>query len=1140
MKAIQKRKVPYILISTMKLLIITGVISAATVSAFNIARASDSPWFAGDPQITIGNPDPSFSSCTVQKINVALLYPGNAGGALSANVDGCITIGESVDIASYSTPYQQWGIAVRYKGDQQFHHISGVSSGTLVSGTDTFAYLDYSGNYQYQKLTTTRNIAGALTPQSRNTIGIVTSYIFKSEQMSAWMPREDMPGSNHATYSFATSSNGRYIIAYVDYAGYVKIDLDTSHATKVYAQRSAWYYSPDIPKANAISNDGRYAFVGMGAQMIDTNGCGDNFDQGFGYGELSNQCEAVEYTTLLNSKLGYTFTNTRSKFSDDGKSLEFESILYPGRHWYGEVGAEKHVTLHHAGYVAEPPLDYLALGDSFSSGEGDTERIGTGNTALKWYRDWTDNVENKANGIPREKCHISMRSYPYKLAVNFMSLTNGNWNTIACSGATAWDVKEQGSIEYQGQSNGNTPRLDGYSHNNLKLTALSEFIPGRQKQIEFVKKYQPKVITLTMGGNDVDFGGKIFSCATGSGTCVFATSEQRTKLRDEIRDQFSNLSTLYKELAAATHNQSKIYVLGYPQFINADPNSYCDSTYQLNISESEMIVNSVIYMNNVIEEAAKSAGVKYLDIEGAFGSHRLCDTDTKHVTAITNFFGANGNERQESFHPNSMGHEDMASEIKKQLGNVSLLNYDFCPDSTREVCPDSNINSASATVPPYFGDPNIKSGSKFVYYTLTNGTLVKSERSFSFWTQSYTFGAGSKVELTLYSDPTNLGELTVRQDGSIVGEVVLPGSIPAGFHTLVAKGVSYSGEPIELYQTVEVQGADSNDIDEDGVNDSIDKCAYVEALNFDRDQDNIDDACDPEVTEPKIPYRIRTGDPARTYNNTSEKINYLYIERNIYATTITGVSGDSDPDGDGWAIIGASMGRSYSNTSIPDTAPYANFIIDNYNSGATASSAVALMPNMYLRAGDYGCVQYQPSSLTKVEQGQVRTFKLIAQATDKCRAEMPNADVDGDGRPDNTQPLYMARNGDSSKGEDPTRTYLFRNFYAAEAQLGVSDYTPTGTPVGSSNRPIQSWNLLATSKDVGYSPVISNLAITTDTSNNPWPLILARKHNSINPSSNICIAYQPDSTSQIKLSTQSTRELQLMKWKEVPEGVSCE
>ena len=64
-------------------------------------------------------------------------------------------------------------------------------------------------------------------------------------------------------------------------------------------------------------------------------------------------------------------------------------------------------------------LDCLALGDSFSSGEGDTDKNPA--TGQKYYRQWTDVNEDKAKGAPREKCHVSTRSYPYKLA-NWMGL----------------------------------------------------------------------------------------------------------------------------------------------------------------------------------------------------------------------------------------------------------------------------------------------------------------------------------------------------------------------------------------------------------------------------------------------------------------------------------------------------------------------------------------------------------------------------------------------------------------------------------------------------------------------------------------------------------------------------------------------
>ncbi|MFZ1801380.1 MAG: hypothetical protein WAW62_03405 [Candidatus Saccharimonas aalborgensis] len=58
--------------------------------------------------------------------------------------------------------------------------------------------------------------------------------------------------------------------------------------------------------------------------------------------------------------------------------------------------------------------------------------------------------------------------------------------------------------------------------------------------------------------------------------------------------------------------------------------------------------------------------------------------------------------------------------------------------------------------------------------------------------------------------------------------------------------------------------------------------------------------------------------------------------------------------------------------------------------------------------------------------------------------------------------------------------------------------------------------------------------------NIPIPYISAKKHTKDNPSSNICITYKPDTITQIKLATQSTRQLQLLKWKDIPGGVGCE
>lgn len=206
------------------------------------------------------------------------------------------------------------------------------------------------------------------------------------------------------------------------------------------------------------------------------------------------------------------------------------------------------------GYKGKPiPGDrrnvkYLALGDSFSSGEGDTDKNPA--TGRKYYRQWTDVKEDKAKGAPKEKCHVSTRSYPYKLA-NWMGLGSGPsaaWASVACSGATVYDMNWDNSGGYEGQDSP-LGRLHGYDNKGtLQKMALNEMIPGRVKQIEFVKKYQPKVITLTAGGNDVDFGGKIRSCVDPRerrDTCDWAKKDMDT-LGSQIKGQFDRLVGLYK------------------------------------------------------------------------------------------------------------------------------------------------------------------------------------------------------------------------------------------------------------------------------------------------------------------------------------------------------------------------------------------------------------------------------------------------------------------------------------------------------------------------------------------------------------------------------------------------------------------
>ena len=962
-------------------------------------------------------------------------------------------------------------------------------------------------------------------------------------------PYENMTQDDQGNiYSVGTSSvshNGKWQVLNIAEIGLVRVDMTNMSFTRV----AAWTNSYAL---TAISNDGKYIasvpFSSYQHPAIYTiASCGQSATQmqRSWYNDVSSQnlCEATDLYQPVSSALGKSFTSGYwPDFSDDGGQLKM--LASPSS------GGNRGVVISAAGY-AQTRLDYLALGDSYSSGEGDTERDRA--TGKKYYRDYT-NYEEIVGVQPREKCHISTRSYPYILAKgmalgNPMSDMTTKWQTVACSGAQKNDVTNTSS-SYKGQGKGGgeggKPRLEGYDAASLKSTAFNEFIPGRNAQIEFVKKYKPKVITLTMGGNDVGFGDKIDSCVKAISSCEFTKQSYRQKLKNELRDMYGDLTALYQQLYDASDGQSKIYVLGYPQFISDDPDATCSNTFNLNADERKMIYSSVEYFNNVIEQAAKRVGVKYVDIENALGNRKLCENAGAYVTAITGVLGWNGNDQQESFHPNADGHEAIASAIKLAVNNQSLQTYNWCqsPIVNIKLCPDFSATQDTIPTPSngYF-DEGTPTTTKLKKQQAVDPT-VKKTVLVDLKLDKYSGRPGTNFTATLHSDPIELGSLPVDSDGSIDTQITIPGTVPAGFHTLILSGETYSGEPIEYYQSVLVVSSDSADLDENGTPDTQQPCGpFLTSSNQDADLDGIDDACDPEISDTPQLYRVRQGDTTRTYAGSTEKPHYLYVERNTRASGITGITGDNDPDGDGWAIVGASQGVQYTATAVPDTGPAANFVMEG--SGANSK------PYVYLRAGGWGCASFTPNSLAKVTAGQSRTLKKVAVNTDKCRQESADDDVDGNGQPDNTQLLYEAHQGDSIRGEDPSRIYLYRSFHAAESQLGLSDYTPTGTsantiaalpliptignspndPIfGKALEPLQPWNLLATSKAGEYIPAFNKLVIIQDENSKPLPIILTKKQN------NQCIAYKPQDTGIIKFNQQNT----LTKMASVPGGVGCE
>lgn len=691
--------------------------------------------------------------------------------------------------------------------DRKMYPVEGVcaeyNSCVYMADTDAMIvkYYDYQGFKR--GLAIYKNFSKKLL-RNYNSFGDLLGYKLNTSIPPDFILKNDSNGSNWAIGSIASSSNGRWALVEVLEKGIVMIDTRDLTVRKISDNHSRYNFGWNPRFSMDITNDGKWAVIAglnIEPELLElSDACGAIVRPETNIGDaLTEPCLTLQ---MRDGSSSFT-QNMRDiydpTFSDDGGELRFFATSYT------DTARGKRVIVRAAGYSPQR-LDYLALGDSYSSGEGDTEKDSNGE---KYYRRYTDVEENKDLNIPREKCHLSTRSYPYRLAAG-MNLgeakdnASTRWQSIACGGAKIYEINDDDISFYDGQgkgaemlwSDGGYPRLKDFENKaELRFQALNEFIPGRKKQIEFVKKYKPKVITLTIGGNDVDFGGIISKCLNPLTSCSEASQSGRSKVGSDIKKQFKDLVALYHELQKASPDV-KIYVLGYPQIILDRQDVSCPNNIGgLDIDERKVMVAGYWYINQVIKMAAKKAGVMYLDTSNALVGHRLCESDNVYATGVSTW---GDSERQESFHPNANGNAAIANEVWEVVGGQSLLNYSSYPSS-----PDETINESDIPDSEYLQTASSDESDR-ERQTMTESRLNRGENH-QLWVDQYLLKPDSSVDITLHSEPVSLGSFQVSDDGSLDSGITIPTSVPFGYHTLRLSGETYSGEPVELYQTVLVQ-----------------------------------------------------------------------------------------------------------------------------------------------------------------------------------------------------------------------------------------------------------------------------------------------------------------------------------------------
>lgn len=726
-----------------------SVISAPSASA-------DIDWTRGQPTIRI---DDDSSVCDEAQEKVIDWTTGEI-----KQTDVCVVYGKNFDMAyTYGTKNgEPSGPLLRLHGAAEFSAILGVGDVQVAPGTNMVVY---NKKGMLRPLALVRDFTQALRPEHFSRGVEFTDRVIDFKVNASVFDYEFLTTTTTATgdgvTSFKVSGDGRYIITYFNNTGIVKYNLDTRQMIKVATVSSlgSWN-SYSQPRIEAVSNDGRFIFLASAGQIIDTENCGDTTTSPFGLDtQILRTCRMRDNTEMIKGLVGDAVQIQGARFGEDGNTLNF-------------LTRDNDANVHRIvmGATDIKIIKYLALGDSYSSGEGDVS-YSSGETN---YLPGTED---------RNECHISYRSYPFLLREKW-SIDFSDMRSVACSGARVTS-DYYGDGEYTGQHH----ELEGKGNDektHVRNDTLNDFTPSIIRQIDFVANYKPDTITFTGGGNDVGFGEIIAYCADPTKSKVSCPqvsdpqiSANLRRAIDDMRGSLTEFIQQAKEASPAT----KVYLIGYPQFVALDG---CNSgSVLLNEAERLMIRSSVIRLNNILKLVARDTDVYYVDIEDSLEGGQVCQLNSLYMTGPLKVLGriVEG-YTQEAYHPNANGHKKIADAINARISD----------------------NDLSYTI---INIPTEKNGQRVVKTAVTKDYAgVGSEQTITM--DSGMFEEDGTVDAVMYSNRVPLAKIKVQHDGTLNAKVKIPPEIEPGMHLLTLTGKSITGDIVQVQQYITIY----NDKDE--------------------------------------------------------------------------------------------------------------------------------------------------------------------------------------------------------------------------------------------------------------------------------------------------------------------------------------